>query len=93
MSDDPKVGFLAHAANYANALEAGKLLAPAKTTTAMERIVFNDRLDALLCALFMFVVISVLVYSFKAVAAARAQRAPTAVETPFEALPAGAGDD
>jgi hypothetical protein len=37
----------------------------------MERIVFNDRLDAALCALFMLVVVSVLVYSVKAMLAAR----------------------
>jgi hypothetical protein len=57
----------------------------------MARIVFNDRLDAALCALFMFVVVSVLVYSVRAVLQARASRDPTAIETPFAALPAGAG--
>ena len=56
----------------------------------MARIIFNDRLDAALCALFMFVVVSVLVYSVRAVLQARASREPTARETPFAALPAGA---
>jgi carbon starvation protein len=54
----------------------------------MSRIVFNDRLDAALCALFMFVVLSVLVYSIKACLAARAANRPTTHETPFE--PVGA---
>jgi carbon starvation protein len=90
-SADPKVGFLSHASQYADALAQGKVLAPAKTTEAMERIVFNDRLDAALCALFMFVVVSVLVYAVRSVLAARAQRVPTAHETPFEPMPAGAG--
>ena len=57
-SDDVKVGFLAHASKYADALAQGKVLAPAKTAEAMSRIVFNDRLDAALCALFMFVAVS-----------------------------------
>ncbi|CAN5484285.1 carbon starvation CstA family protein [soil metagenome] len=89
-SEDVKIGFLAHAGKYADALAQGKLLAPAKSPEAMGRIVFNDRLDAALCALFMFVVVSVLVYSVKAVLAARAEGRPTVHETPFEALPANA---
>jgi carbon starvation protein len=90
-SPDIKVGFLSHASKYADALAQGQLLAPAKTPEVMARIVFNDRLDAALCALFMFVVVSVLVYSVRAVLQARASREPTASETPFTALPAGAG--
>ncbi|UST53019.1 carbon starvation protein A [Comamonadaceae bacterium OTU4NAUVB1] len=85
-SADPKVGFLAHASRYADGLAQGVLIAPAKTPEAMARIVFNDRLDAGLCALFMFVVLSVLVYSVKACLAARAANHPTVHETPFEAL-------
>jgi carbon starvation protein len=87
-SADPKVGFLSHAARYADGLAQGVLIAPAKTPEAMARIVFNDRLDAGLCALFMFVVLSVLVYSVKACLAARAANHPTVHETPFEALAA-----
>ncbi len=85
-SEDAKIGFLAHASKYADALSQGKLLAPAKSPEAMGRIVFNDRLDAALCALFIFVVLSVLLYSVKAVLAARAEGRPTVRETPFEAL-------
>ena len=87
-SADPKVGFLAHAARYADGLAQGVLIAPAKTPEAMARIVFNDRLDAGLCALFMFVVLSVLVYAVKACLAARRVNHPTVHETPFEALAA-----
>ena len=85
-SSDPKVGFLSHAAKYADGLAQGVLIAPAKTPEAMARIVFNDRLDAGLCALFIFVVLSVLVYSVRACLAARAANKPTARETPFEPL-------
>ncbi|CAN7440812.1 carbon starvation protein A [Variovorax sp. LjRoot290] len=85
-SADPKVGFLSHAAKYADGLAQGVLIAPAKTPEAMARIVFNDRLDAGLCALFIFVVLSVLFYSVRACLAARAAHKPTARETPFEPL-------
>ncbi|MGC4394463.1 carbon starvation CstA family protein [Hydrogenophaga crocea] len=89
-SSDPKVGFLSNANRYADAIQQGVLLAPAKTSEAMSRIVFNNRLDAVLCALFMFVVVSVLFYSVKSVLKARAERHATVTETPYEALPAGA---
>ncbi|MDM0020048.1 carbon starvation CstA family protein [Variovorax saccharolyticus] len=85
-SADPKVGFLSHAAKYADGLAQGVLIAPAKTPEAMARIVFNDRLDAGLCALFIFVVLSVLVYSVRACLAARRANHPTARETPFEPM-------
>ncbi|MCE4540362.1 carbon starvation protein A [Pelomonas sp. P7] len=88
-SPDPKLGFLAHAGKYAAAVAEGKVLAPAKTLAAMERVVFNDRLDAALCAVFMGVVLSVLVYSVKSILAARRQGRPTAQETAFVPLPAG----
>ena len=85
-SADPKLGFLAHADKYATAIAEGKVLAPAKTLDAMSRVVFNDRLDAALCALFMGVVLSVLVYSVKAILAARRSRQVTAQETSFVPL-------
>ncbi|MFG6428462.1 carbon starvation CstA family protein [Roseateles sp. LYH14W] len=88
-SSDPKLGFLAHADKYAAAIAEGKVLAPAKTLAAMERVVFNDRLDAALCVLFMGVVISVLIYSVKAIRVARGTARVTAQETAFVQLPAG----
>lgn len=88
-SSDPKLGFLAHADKYAAAIAEGKVLAPAKTLAAMERVVFNDRLDAALCMLFMGVVLSVLFYSVKTILAARRSGRPTAQETAFVALPRG----
>lgn len=89
-SDDPKVGFLAHAGRYADGLAQGTLIAPAKTADAMARIVFNDRLDAALCGLFVLVVLSILVYSVRACWAAYASHRPTTNETPFEPIGEGA---
>jgi carbon starvation protein len=85
---DPKIGFLAHAERFSDAIASGKVLAPAKSMETMERIVFNDYLDATLACIFMFVVVSVLVFGVRiALQAWRADR-PTARETPYEPQPA-----
>jgi carbon starvation protein len=88
--DDPRIGFLAHAERFSAAIEKGEVLAPAKSIETMERIVFNDYLDATLACIFMLVVVSVLVFGVRiALQAWRADR-PTARETPYEPLPAAA---
>ncbi|PWV58889.1 carbon starvation CstA family protein [Plasticicumulans acidivorans] len=87
----PKVGFLARADKYAAALAKGEVLAPAKSLEQMSRVIFNDYVDATLCALFMGVVLSVLVYGIKACRQARTEQRPTVHETAWEALPAQAG--
>ena len=89
-SADPKVGFLAHANVFSDAMARGEVMAPAKTTEAMSRIIFNDRLDAALCALFMVVVLCILYYSIRSIIAARSANRPTVHETPFEPMPASA---
>ncbi|MEO6292923.1 MAG: carbon starvation CstA family protein [Burkholderiaceae bacterium] len=78
---NPRVGFLAHAHKYQAALDQGKLLAPAKSLDQMQRVVFNDYLDAGLCIFFMFVVVSILAYGLRACIIARGKRLPTAVES------------
>jgi carbon starvation protein CstA len=78
--DNPKIGFLAHANKYQTALDKGELLAPAKALGQMQRIVFNDYLDAGLCVFFMFVVISVLVFGIRACLVARRSSRPTVQE-------------
>ena len=59
---DPRIGFLAHAEKFADAAARGELLKPAKTMAEMGRIVFNDRVDAALCAFFIAVVLSIVAY-------------------------------
>ncbi|MCJ2113120.1 carbon starvation protein A [Methylobacterium sp. E-025] len=58
-SADPKIGFLAHAERYAGALAEGKVLAPAKDLGQMGQIVLNDRIDAVLAALFIGLVVAI----------------------------------
>jgi carbon starvation protein len=82
-SPDVKLGFLSHAAKFQAALDQGQLLAPASSLQVMGRIVFNDRLDAGLCALFMAVVSVLAVYSLVAVRRALTAQGPTALETPY----------
>ncbi|MFC0202890.1 carbon starvation CstA family protein [Novosphingobium soli] len=84
-SADPAIGFLAHAGTFAAAAESGEVLAPAKTMAQMERVIFNDRVDAALVALFLAVVVALLVFAIRTCIAARRSAAPTAHEIPSAA--------
>jgi carbon starvation protein len=86
-SENVRVGFLAHARKFQAAIDEGTVLAPAKSMEQMQRIVFNDYVDAGLAAFFMFVVISVLVFGVRTALAARADAKASAKESPFVALP------
>jgi carbon starvation protein len=83
-SADPKVGFLAHADKFGAALAEGRLLAPAKSVAEMERILFNDRIDAALVAIFLVVVLSILFFTIRTCLAAHNSSAPTAHEIPTQ---------
>ncbi|WP_311268913.1 carbon starvation CstA family protein [Sphingobium sp. WCS2017Hpa-17] len=87
-SADAKVGFLAHAAKFSAAADAGEVLSPAKSMAEMQRIIFNDRVDAALVALFLAVVLSLLFFTVKTCLAARRIAAPTAREIPSQLVPA-----
>jgi carbon starvation protein len=77
---DPAIGFLAHAGKFAAAAAAGQVLAPAKTLEEMQRVVFNDRVDAALAALFVAVVLAMLAFGVVWVRRALAAPAATAHE-------------
>jgi len=81
-SADAKIGFLAHAAKFSEAAGRGEVLAPAKSMAEMEKIVFNDRIDAALCAIFLAVVLSLLFFTIRTCLAARRTDRPTAQEIP-----------
>ncbi|MBN9203480.1 carbon starvation CstA family protein [Methylibium petroleiphilum] len=89
-SPDPKVGFLAHAQKFGDALAQGTVLAPAKSLDAMRHIVVNDYINASLCVLFMLVVVSTVFYAVKSILKALGNQSPTVRETPFEPMPQGA---
>lgn len=57
---DPKIGFLAHADKFQNAVNAGEVLAPAKDLSQMQQVIFNDWVNASLTIIFSAVVIMML---------------------------------
>lgn len=85
---DPRIGFLANASRFSDALARGEVLAPAKSLDEMRRVLFNNQLDAALCALFMGVVVLTLVFAMRAALRARRSEVPTTMETPHVALDA-----
>ncbi|WP_338758672.1 carbon starvation CstA family protein [Massilia sp. METH4] len=85
---NPKIGFLAHADKYSDALARGEVLAPAKSIEQMRQVIFNDYLDAGLAAFFMVVVLSVLVFGVRMALRANAAAHPSHRETPAQMMPA-----
>ncbi len=80
---NPKIGFLAHAQKFGDALAKSEILAPAKTIEQMQRIVLNDRIDATLACLFMLVVVTVFVLGIRTALAALRANAPSCNEAPY----------
>ena len=85
-SDNPKIGFLAHAHKYQAALDKGELLAPAKSLAQMHQVVFNDYVDATLAFGFILLVVSIVLFGVRACWQAWQSQQPTARETPFVPL-------
>ncbi len=82
---DAKIGFLAHAEKFGAALANGEVLAPAKTIEQMNRIVFNDYVNATMASLLMALVIAMIVFGVRAIFEARANPQITARETVLQA--------
>ena len=78
-ADDPRLGFLAHAVSVADGMAAG-----AVTATIGTRLIFNDRLDAVVTILFMVITILVVLSSAREWVLILTRRKPAqAKETPF----------
>jgi carbon starvation protein len=76
---EPALGFLSHA----NQLEQGMRGHPSATTAAL---IFNDRLDALVCGVFLLLVATILIDSLRVwTGILRGTRERTVYETPFVA--------
>ena len=84
-------GLIRHASRFADALSGGKVLAPAKSLVEMQRIVFNDRVDAMLAALFASIVVVMVVYGV--LACIKAMHNPRSTALEIGGAIAGAGDD
>jgi carbon starvation protein len=84
-SDDPRLGFLAHARLLSDQLASGVLPRGAADASAAARMIFNDRLDAAVAAFFMIAVVVILADSAKEwVAVVRGRRPARTTEVPFE---------
>jgi carbon starvation protein len=78
---DVRIGFLSHAAKYSEAYAQGEVLAPAKSMAQMRQVIFNDYVNASLCALFIAVVLATLFYGVRAIVEAKQAEGPTTRET------------
>ncbi len=83
---NPAVGFLSQAAKYRNGIASGEIVAPAKSIDQMQQIMTNSYVNTVLTALFLFVVLSVLVYAIGAIRKARANPQRSDRETPYVAV-------
>ena len=79
---DPKIGFVALARRFSDAAAQGTVLAPAKSIEEMQRVAFNNYLDAVVCALFVVLVLAMCVYAAKISMQALRQARPTTHEIP-----------
>jgi carbon starvation protein len=91
-SEDTRIGFLAHAAKFGDAAARGEVLAPAQTLEQMERIVFNDYVNATLALLFMTIMLAVLVLGIRAAARAWGSASRSDSESPYAPIEANVGE-
>ncbi len=80
--ENPKIGFLAQANRFSDAIARGELLAPAKTVAEMQTIVMSNQINAVLCGFFMIVAIVMVIASIGAIRKALASSTPTVNEAP-----------
>ncbi|MGB3748618.1 MAG: carbon starvation CstA family protein [Rhodanobacter sp.] len=85
------ISFTAAANKYADAMQQSQLLAPAKTTAAMQQIVTNNYVDMVLTGLFMALVVVMVLFCLRSLVKAWRTNHPTAHEEPYVALSSVAG--
>ncbi len=84
-SADTKVGFFAQRAKFQTALDAGKVLPPAKSLDQMREVVTNSTVDGVLAAFFAILIVVILVDAVRVWAATLGgRREPVLAETPPE---------
>lgn len=80
--EKPKIGFLAQAHKFSDAIARGEILKPAKTIAEMQTIVMSNQINAALCGFFMIVSIVMIIASIGIVRRALASPTPTVNEAP-----------
>jgi carbon starvation protein CstA len=79
---DPRIGFLSLAHKFSDAAAQGIVLAPAKSIEEMQRVAFNNYLDAVVCGFFVLLVIAMCIFAVKICVQALKEANPTAHEIP-----------
>lgn len=80
--ENPKIGFLAQANRFSDAIARGEILKPAKTIAEMQNIVMSNQINAALCGFFMIVSIVMIIASIGIVRRALASPTATVNESP-----------
>ncbi|MBP1484697.1 carbon starvation CstA family protein [Acinetobacter nosocomialis] len=80
--ENPKIGFLAQAHKFSDAIARGEIIKPAKTIAEMQNIVISNQINAALCGFFMIVSIVMIIASIGIVRRALASPKPTVNEAP-----------
>ncbi len=81
-AEDPRLGFLSHAATLENTLTAGGVAAGRVAET--RAVIFNERLDAVVCAVFLVLVATIVLDSARVWSGLlRGTRATVSSESPF----------
>ncbi|SEH37975.1 carbon starvation CstA family protein [Magnetospirillum fulvum] len=77
----PAIGFLAQADKFGTALDAGKVIAPAKSIDQMNQIVFNAYVDAGIAIFLLILVVAMVGFGIISIRRAIAADHPTAIES------------
>ena len=79
--ENPKIGFLAQANRFSDAIAKGEVLKPAKDIAEMQTIVMANQINAVLCAFFMIVAFVMLFAAIGVIRRALASPTPTVNES------------
>jgi carbon starvation protein CstA len=90
---DTAVGFVSHALKFGQAVASGQVLAPAKNLAEMDRVIFNDYLDATLAFVFAAIVVATVIYGLISIRSALGTPKITAIEVGAGGATAGGSDD
>jgi carbon starvation protein len=92
-SADPRLGFLSHAGVVEAAIANGTLPANIASVEAAQRVIFNDRLNAVVAGVFMFVVLLLIAASLREWLLIVSRRKPAVIyEAPYVNSALATGD-
>lgn len=79
--ENPKIGFLAQANRFSDAIARNEILKPAKDIAEMQTIVFSNQINAILCGFFMIVAVVMLFAAIGVIRRALADPNPSTHES------------